>query len=174
MSENCHPNRCLAGYGPGVAEPNGSMGVDGRPTELILAAGGVVLRASGSGAVEIALVHRPLREDWSYPKGKVEPSETLTGCALREVQEETGLRCRIVSFVGTTEYRDRKDRPKIVAYWAMTPVRGTFRSSEEVDQLRWVELSDAAELLTYERDRGLLDAVRAPAAWVFPRLRRSA
>jgi 8-oxo-dGTP pyrophosphatase MutT (NUDIX family) len=157
-----------------MAEPNGSEGVDGRPTELILAAGGMVLRQSDSGPVQIALVHRPLREDWSLPKGKVEPSETLTGCALREVQEETGLRCRIVSFVGTTEYRDRKDRPKIVAYWAMTPEGGAFRSSEEVDELRWVDLSEAAELLTYERDRALLDALQEPAAWVFPRLRHSA
>jgi len=157
-----------------VAEPNGSVGVDGRPTELILAAGGIVLREDDAGVVEIALVHRPLREDWSYPKGKVEPSETLTACALREVQEETGLRCRVISFVGTTEYRDRKDRPKIVAYWAMTSEGGTFRSSEEVDELRWVELSEAAELMTYERDRALLEVLQETAARVFPRLRHSA
>ena len=157
-----------------MAEPNGSVGVDGRPTELILAAGGIVLREDDAGVVEIALVHRPLREDWSYPKGKVEPSETLTACALREVQEETGLRCRVISFVGTTEYRDRKDRPKIVAYWAMTSEGGTFRSSEEVDELRWVELSEAAELMTYERDRALLEVLQETAARVFPRLRHSA
>ncbi len=149
-------------------------GAGGRPVDLILAAGGLVLRESPRGSVEIAVVHRPLRLDWSYPKGKVEPGETLTECAMREVHEETGLHCEIVSFVGTTEYRDRKDRPKVVAYWAMTPEGGDFRSSSEVDEMRWLGLSDAADLLTYERDRDLLVTLQEPAAWVFPRLRRSA
>lgn len=156
-----------------MAQAHGGAGVDGRPLELVLAAGGVVLREA-AGSVEIALVHRPLREDWSYPKGKVEPNETLTECAQREVYEETGLRCSIVSFVGTTEYRDRKDRPKVVAYWVMTPEGGDFRSSVEVDELRWVGFPEAAELLTYERDRELLASVQEPGAWVFPRLRRPA
>ena len=110
--------------------------MDERPSELVLAAGGLVVRRSRLDAIEVALVHRPSREDWSFPKGKVEPKETLTDCALREVLEETGLACRIVSFVGTTEYRDRKDRPKIVAYWAMHAESGTFRASAEVDELR--------------------------------------
>ena len=148
--------------------------VDVRPTELILAAGGLVIRRAGPGRIEIAIVHRPIREDWSYPKGKVEPKETLTECALREVMEETGLRCRIVSFVGTTEYRDRKDRRKIAAYWVMTPESGVFRSGEEVDEMRWVELVEAAELLTYERDRELLVTLQEPAAWIFRQLRPSA
>jgi ADP-ribose pyrophosphatase YjhB (NUDIX family) len=117
------------GYGPDVTEPRSTaVEVDDRTSELILAAGGMVIRQSGPDRIEIAIVHRPIREDWSYPKGKVEPKETLTECALREVLEETGLRCRIVSFVGTTEYRDRKDRRKIAAYWVMTPEEGRFRS----------------------------------------------
>jgi ADP-ribose pyrophosphatase YjhB (NUDIX family) len=146
-----------------------------RPVELILAAGGMVIRAGASG-VEIALVHRPLREDWSYPKGKAEPNETLTECAIREVLEETGLRCRIVSFVGTTEYRDRKDRPKVVAYWAMTPAGkgGNFRSGQEVDEMRWVHVGQAPDLLTYERDRDLLETLREAAGWLFSELRPSA
>jgi 8-oxo-dGTP pyrophosphatase MutT (NUDIX family) len=148
--------------------------VDDRPAELILAAGGLVVRRSGPERIEIAIVHRPIREDWSYPKGKVEPKETLTECALREVCEETGLTCRIVSFVGTTEYRDRKDRRKIAAYWVMTPESGAFRSSEEVDEMRWVEIGEAAEVLTYERDRELLASLQAPAAWIFRQLRQSA
>ncbi len=164
-----------AGYGQNVAEPrSGGTGVDDRPTELILAAGGLVVRETDSGGYEIALVHRPLKEDWSYPKGKLDASETLTECALREVLEETGLRCRILSFVGTTEYRDRKDRPKIVAYWAMTPEGGAFRSGEEVDEMRWASLGDAPQLLTYERDRDLLVTLQEPGAWVFSRVRRSA
>lgn len=163
------------GYGPDVTEPRSTaVEVDDRTSELILAAGGIVIRQSGPDRIEIAIVHRPIREDWSYPKGKVEPKETLTECALREVLEETGLRCRIVSFVGTTEYRDRKDRRKIAAYWVMTPEEGRFRSSEEVDEMRWVELGEAARLLTYERDRELLVTLQEPAAWIFRQLRPSA
>jgi 8-oxo-dGTP diphosphatase len=158
-----------------VTEPRSTaVEVDDRTSELILAAGGMVIRQSGPDRIEIAIVHRPIREDWSYPKGKVEPKETLTECALREVLEETGLRCRIVSFVGTTEYRDRKDRRKIAAYWVMTPEEGRFRSSEEVDEMRWVELGEAARLLTYERDRELLVTLQEPAAWIFRQLRPSA
>ena len=158
-----------------MTEPrNTAVEVDDRTSELILAAGGLVIRQSKPDRIEIAIVHRPIREDWSYPKGKVEPKETLTECALREVLEETGLRCRIVSFVGTTEYRDRKDRRKIAAYWVMTPEGGRFRSSEEVDEMRWVELGEAARLLTYERDRELLVTLQEPAAWVFRQLRSSA
>jgi 8-oxo-dGTP diphosphatase len=158
-----------------VTEPRSTaVEVDDRTSELILAAGGMVIRQSGPDRIEIAIVHRPIREDWSYPKGKVEPKETLTECALREVLEETGLRCRIVSFVGTTEYRDRKDRRKIAAYWVMTPEKGRFRSSEEVDEMRWVELGEAARLLTYERDRELLVTLQEPAAWIFRQLRPSA
>jgi len=158
-----------------VTEPRGTaVEVDDRTSELILAAGGLVIRQSKSDRIEIAIVHRPIREDWSYPKGKVEPKETLTECALREVLEETGLRCRIVSFVGTTEYRDRKDRRKIAAYWMMTPEGGRFRSSEEVDEMRWVELGEAARLLTYERDRELLVTLQEPGAWIFRQLRPSA
>ena len=153
---------------------SGTVGIVDRPSELILAAGGLVVRPSAADELEIAVVHRPIREDWSFPKGKVEPSETLTDCALREVQEETGLRCRIVSFVGTTEYRDRKDRPKVVAYWAMSPEGGAFRSGEEVDEMRWVLLGEAAGLITYERDRELLASLLEPAAWIFRQLRRSA
>jgi 8-oxo-dGTP pyrophosphatase MutT (NUDIX family) len=152
----------------------GAVELTERPSELILAAGGLVIRQSGPGRIEIAIVHRPIREDWSYPKGKVEAKETLTECALREVQEETGLHCRIVSFVGTTEYRDRKDRRKIAAYWVMTPESGSFLPSEEVDEMRWVELTEAVELLTYERDRELLATLQEPAAWIFRQLRPSA
>jgi 8-oxo-dGTP diphosphatase len=158
-----------------VTERKGAaVEVEERTSELIVAAGGLVIRQSGSKRIEIAIVHRPMREDWSFPKGKVESKETLTECALREVLEETGLRCRIVSFVGTTEYRDRKDRRKVAAYWVMTPESGAFRSGDEVDELRWVELRDAAELLTYERDRDLLVTLEEPAAWIFRQLRPSA
>ncbi|MGH9047564.1 MAG: NUDIX hydrolase [Acidimicrobiales bacterium] len=156
------------------APRSGAVEVDGRPSELVLAAGGLIVREADAGRHEIAIVHRPVREDWSFPKGKVEPNETLTECALREVEEETGLRCRIVSFVATTEYRDRKDRPKIVAYWAMTQEGGAFCSCDEVDEMRWVDLDEVANALTYERDRELLSSLQEPAARLFRQLRRSA
>lgn len=129
------------------------------PIELVLAAGGLLLRDGPGGVRELALVHRPSRADWSFPKGKVEPSESLTACALREVEEETGLRCRLDRFVGTTQYRDRKDRPKVVAYWTMEVVSGTFAPNEEVDEVCWVDLAAAPSLLTYDRDRELLEVL---------------
>jgi 8-oxo-dGTP pyrophosphatase MutT (NUDIX family) len=123
---------------------------------IVEAAGGIVLREAGGGRWEIAVVHRPGRDDWSLPKGKLESDESSEDCALREVQEETGLRCRLGRFVGFTEYRDRRDRPKVVTYWLMDVLDGEFSPSDEVDEMRWLELAIARRALTYERDRELL------------------
>lgn len=131
--------------------------------EVVHAAGGMIVRSGPVGELQVALVHRPLRVDWSFPKGKLEPGETLEQCAVREVEEETGFHCALGSFVGHTEYRDRKDRPKVVAYWVMVAERGEFAPGREVDELRWVDLAGAARLLTYERDRALLVALGAAA-----------
>ena len=130
----------------------------GRPKSgdvLVEAAGGIVLREA-CGHVEVAVVHRPGRDDWSLPKGKLDPGESYEQAALREVREETGYHCALDRFVGFTEYRDRRQRPKVVGYWVMEVVGGTFAPSEEVDELRWLELDVARHLLTYERDRELL------------------
>jgi 8-oxo-dGTP diphosphatase len=130
------------------------------PAEIVRAAGGLVVRRQ-SGQLEIALVHRPVHQDWSYPKGKLEEGETFEDAAQREVLEETGLICRLVRFVGHTDYTDRKGRPKVVAYWVMSAVTGTFAPNEEVDELRWVDVEVADQLLSYERDRELLAVVAA-------------
>jgi 8-oxo-dGTP diphosphatase len=122
----------------------------------VRAAGGLVVRRGSDGQCEVLLVHRPGREDWSFPKGKLESGESFEDAALREVEEETGLRCTLGRFIGHTEYRDRKDRPKVVAYWVMEAVDGSFVANDEVDQLRWLRLDDAGRLLTYERDQELL------------------
>lgn len=143
------------------------MTVDQPREEIVHAAGGMIVRRSPVGTTEVAIVHRPLREDWSFPKGKLEPGESFEECAVREVAEETGFTCRLGSFVGHTEYRDRKDRPKVVAYWVMEVESGVFAPGREVDQLRWVDLASAAYLLSYERDRELLVALGAAAHDLF-------
>ena len=86
-------------------------------------------------------MHRPVHQDWSYPKGKLEEGETFEEAAQREVLEETGLVCRLLRFVGHTDYIDRKGRPKVVAYWVMSAVAGTFALNEEVDELRWLDVA---------------------------------
>lgn len=129
--------------------------------QVVRASGGVVVRPRTPGHWEVALVHRPHRADWSFPKGKLDLGESFEDCARREVLEETGLRCELDRFVGHTEYRDRKGRPKVVAYWLMYVAGGVFSPNREVDELRWVSLDEADGLLSYERDRELLLVVAA-------------
>jgi 8-oxo-dGTP diphosphatase len=102
-----------------------------------------------------------VHQDWSFPKGKLEEGETFDGAARREVQEETGMICRIVRFIGHTEYVDRKGRPKAVAYWVMEATGGSFTPNLEVDELRWVPLDEAGRLLSYPRDRELVGVLGA-------------
>jgi len=117
----------------------------------IEAAGGVVVR---DGLV--ALIHRPRYDDWTLPKGKLDPGEDFEEAALREVEEETGLRCRLARELATTRYTDNKGRPKVVRWWLMEQESGEFVPNDEVDELRWAEPAEALALLTYERDRELL------------------
>jgi 8-oxo-dGTP pyrophosphatase MutT (NUDIX family) len=126
------------------------------PKDLIRAAGGIVYRPVLNGRFEVACVYREARGDWTFPKGKLDEGETFEMAAVREVVEETGLTCRVVRFVGTTSYTHRKGKPKIVAYYLMEVESGTFAPNEEVDELRWVSLDEAANLLTWERDQELV------------------
>ncbi len=84
------------------------------------------------------LVHRPHYDDWTFPKGKVEPGETDEECALREVEEETGLRCSLGRELESTSYLDAKKRPKTVRYWLMEAVDGALHFDLEVDEARWL------------------------------------
>jgi len=106
----------------------------------------------------VALVHRPEYDDWTLPKGKLDPGESFEEAALREVEEETGLRARLVRELPAVEY-EVKGRPKLVRYWLMEVESDPgFVPNDEVDELRWVEPSEALELLTYERDREVVSA----------------
>jgi 8-oxo-dGTP diphosphatase len=107
----------------------------------------------------VLLVHRPQYGDWTFPKGKVEPGESDEECAVREVEEETGLVCTLGRELESSSYLDAKKRPKTVRYWAMEVVGGRLRFDFEVDDARWVTLDDAAKLLTYPRDVDLLRSV---------------
>jgi 8-oxo-dGTP diphosphatase len=122
----------------------------------IRAAGGIVHRSGDNGA-EVLAVHRPKYQDWSLPKGKLDPGESLEQAALREVEEETGLRCRLGDHIGKNEYRDRHGRSKRVDWWLMEPVDGEFEPNDEVDEIRWIPVADARELLTHEDDFSLIE-----------------
>jgi 8-oxo-dGTP pyrophosphatase MutT (NUDIX family) len=124
--------------------------------QVIHAAGGIVVRHDDDGTAKVAVVWRSERGDWTFPKGKLDAGETYEQAACREVVEETGLSCTTTRFVGTTEYQHRKGRPKVVAYFLMTPVSGEFVPNEEVDELMWCTVPDAERLLTWDRDRDLL------------------
>ena len=125
-----------------------------RRRRVVRAAGGLVVH---EGAV--LLVHRPKYDDWTFPKGKAEAGETDAECALREVEEETGLRCVLGPELAQTRYRDSKGRRKVVRWWRMSVLAGEFVPNSEVDRIRWVAPADARELLSYERDRPLLDVL---------------
>ena len=101
-------------------------------------------------------MHRPRHDDWSLPKGKLGPGEEWASAALREVEEETGLRCELGEELGSVRYRDRKGRPKRVRWWRMRPLGGEFVPGDEVDELRWLAPAEALELLDYEQDRELV------------------
>ena len=127
----------------------------GEPAEQIEAAGGVLWRQSGDQR-QFAIIHRPKYDDWTLPKGKLDPGETHEQAAMREVSEETGFSVELGAGLGETFY-EHDDRPKRVRYWAMRAAGGQFRPNAEVDDIRWLPPEDARRLLTYERDRAVLD-----------------
>lgn len=119
---------------------------------VVRAAGGLILRGG-----KVLLVHRPKYDDWSFPKGKCHDGESDQACALREVEEETGLRCELLDELGGTSYRDGKGRPKTVRYWRMRALDGEFVPHGEVDEIRWETPETAARLLSWSRDLPLLE-----------------
>ena len=128
----------------------------------IVAAGGIIIDES-SDSRRVLLVHRPRYDDWSFPKGKLDPGETIEEAALREVKEETGLKCRIIRklAVGRYLYRTRHKgrlKPKAVHYFLMERLNRRIKvPGDEVDLAEWVELDEASRKLTYTQDKELLD-----------------
>ncbi|MFI6447858.1 NUDIX hydrolase [Kitasatospora sp. NPDC050543] len=110
------------------------------------------------GRPRLALIHRPKYDDWSLPKGKLDAGEGWTQAALREVWEETGMRCVLGVELPAQHYL-AQGRPKEVRYWAAVPVAGSFTPNREVDRLEWLPAGKARARLTHERDRVLVDAL---------------
>ncbi len=125
----------------------------------ILAAGGLVLRPDPDGGVRVLVVHRPRYDDWSLPKGKADPGESAARTAVREVEEETGVRAEVIEPLSEVEYAVGPGQRKIVHYFAMR-LRGEsgFAANDEVDEIRWLSPRDAAELVSYDHDRALLSS----------------
>jgi 8-oxo-dGTP diphosphatase len=132
-------------------------------TGEVRAGGGLVWRRV-EGRLEVLLVHRPAYDDWSFPKGKLETGESEPEAALREVGEETGLRCLLGRELPPTSYVDAQGRPKTVRYWAMAPVDGEATPRHEVDEVRWLTPDEASGAATYERDRRLVSALERSIA----------
>jgi 8-oxo-dGTP diphosphatase len=107
----------------------------------------------------VLVVHRPRYDDWSLPKGKLEPGESWRDAAVREVEEETGLVCEPGRYLGATAYEQR-GVPKEVRWWTMT-ASGEPWPANEVDAVRWVTAEEASGLLSYGRDRELVERVLA-------------
>ena len=133
--------------------------------KFVRAAGGIVWRRAPGGAVEVLLVHRPRYDDWSFPKGKIDTSDASDqDAALREVEEETGLTCRLGNELSSTSYVDRRGRPKTVRYWAMRPLSGAFVANDEVDEIRWIAVDQADAILTYPREAHVLATFMASSS----------
>ena len=116
-------------------------------------AAGCVVRHEG----RVAVIHRPRYDDWSLPKGKVDPGETFEAAAVREVEEEIGVVGTLGDELPQTEYTDHKGRSKVVRYWTMDVAKvPAFEANDEVDEVRWLPADQARALLSYERDRDLV------------------
>jgi 8-oxo-dGTP diphosphatase len=129
---------------------------------VVPAAGGAIWHVARPGEdVEVVLVHRPRYDDWTLPKGKLDPGESYESAALREVAEETGLTCRLGPELPSTSYVDKNGRPKLVRYWAMTVIAGSVGGEHEVDDACFFPLPRARLQLTYARDVEVVDGLEA-------------
>ncbi len=135
-------------------------------TNDVLAAGAVVFRPGK----RVLLVHRPRYDDWSFPKGKLDPGEHVTSAAVREVSEETGLHVRLGVPLSPQRYQVTGGRTKHVSYWVGRVLGAddvsSYRPNAEIDAVEWVPYDEAMDRLTYGYDRATLKEAR-------PRRRRT-
>ena len=119
-------------------------------SEIILAAGAIVWRKDKDESIEVAVIHRPKYDDWSFPKGKCEIGEELIACAHREVLEETNIATEFGPFLGTVDYATTLG-PKQVFFWSAKSIdEKIFTPNTEVDQLKWVGVKKVKQLLSME------------------------
>ena len=137
------------------------------PTDVVLAAGALVWRVRGD-QLQVLAVHRPRYDDWSWPKGKLDPGETLPACAVREVAEETQKIVALGQPLPTLRYPIGGGKFKIVRYWAAQVIASDSpavaarlpvepASKNEIDQIKWLTAEDARHLITFHDDLRPLD-----------------
>ena len=124
--------------------------------KVVAAAGCVVVRRD-LDVLKVLVIHRPHYDDWSFPKGKRDEGETDLECALRELEEETGVRAEPFAELNAVSYKIPSGKDKRVRFWAANYVEGEFVVNQEVDEIRWLTVPEASELLSYDIDRQLLD-----------------
>ncbi|KAB2348421.1 NUDIX hydrolase [Actinomadura rudentiformis] len=160
-------------------DPPDSEKDDVRKGEDVIRAAGAVLWRDGPDGTEVALIHRPKYDDWSFPKGKLKNGEHALRAAVREVEEETGVVPRLGRRLPTSSY-PKDGKTKRVDYWtarAASPTSPTsptsadadapFTPNDEVDRLEWLPIADAYERLSYSHDVDLLREFEAgpPDTW---------
>ena len=133
---------------------------------VVRAAGALVWREKG-GHLEVLLVHRPKYDDWSFPKGKVEPRESLRTCAVREIAEETGIEGRVLRHLATIDYwfaGDDHRVHKVVHHFLLEATGGSLTTENdpdhEAEDVAWVALEDVARRLAYPNERRIVAAAR--------------
>lgn len=144
--------------------------VTATPSPVVVRAAGTLLwrpaparNGPAHDALEIALIHRPRYDDWSFPKGKIDKGEHMLRAAVRETEEETGVVPRLGRRLSTCTYPVR-ERTKRVDYWAARPAaENAFTPNHEVDELAWLPPAEAEARLTYDHDIDLLrEFLRGP------------
>ncbi|TDZ76833.1 putative mutator protein MutT4 [Mycobacteroides salmoniphilum] len=128
-----------------------------RTGTAVLAAGAALWRYKDdtAGAIEVALVHRPRYDDWSLPKGKLDPGETPAIAAVREIAEETGFTARLGRRLPSVSYPVTQGT-KRVRYWAAQALDGKFEANHEVDEIQWLPITRAIKTVSYAVDRKVL------------------